>query len=189
MNSIVWQLTQSQTPQFPHIRTKRERKYSPWGAHDVRVEVIPVIKDFVDLPFKIRYPGVDEQRLLNPFNYIRFYLDRLLPHVDKILYLDTDVIVLAEIPNMVDNHLVTANDMPIAASIRPQSFEQWVNFSEPAVEKSGIDPNTKAFNAGVLLINLSIWRTKRTSEKFEFWMHLNQDYPIYQHGSQPHLCC
>lgn len=144
----------------------------------------------VDLPINVRHPGKAEIRLLNPANYIRFLLADLLESescVTKVLYLDTDVIVLDDISKMYDNHLIDPTSRVLAAAKRGKHIGLYANFSERAVLESGILPNTTAFNAGVMLIRLDNWRAQDITRKVRYWMQLNEQHPIYELGSQPPL--
>jgi len=142
----------------------------------------------VDLPINVRHPGKAEIRLLNPANYIRFLLaDLLESDVTKVLYLDTDVIVLDDISKMYDNHLIDPTSRVLAAAKRGKHVSLYANFSERAVLESGILPNTTAFNAGVILIRLDNWRAQDITRKVRYWMQLNEQHQIYELGSQPPL--
>jgi lipopolysaccharide biosynthesis glycosyltransferase len=151
--------------------------------------VIVHATDFqVDLPITVRYPGIAEKRLLNPANYLRFFLaDLLQPDVTKVLYLDTDVIVFKDVSKMYDNYLLDPTSVVLAAAKRDKRLSEYANFSDRAVIDSGVSPDTTAFNAGVLLIRLDIWRAQNITEKVRHWMQLNKEHPIYELGSQPPL--
>jgi lipopolysaccharide biosynthesis glycosyltransferase len=45
------------------------------------------------------------QNLVHPLNYARFQLADIYPHLDKILYIDPDVVVQADLADMWDAHL------------------------------------------------------------------------------------
>ena len=157
------------------------------SAQPISVYVTSVNSDIVDLPVKVRFPGKSEQRLLNHFNYVRFYLHRLMPDVDKVLYLDTDVIVLTDVSSLFDEHLVGEGTPILAAGSRSQPLSKWANFSDPEILRARLNPNTPAFNAGVLLIRLDRWREQNVTEQVRFWMNINRERALYQHGSQPPL--
>ena len=156
-----------------------------WQHFDLTITAPP--EEMVDLPIKIRYPGKSERRLRSSFNYVRFFLHLLLPQVNKVLYLDTDVIVLDDIANLYDAHLVPDQSSVLAACARNQLMSKWINFTDPDVINARIDPTIQTFNAGVLLIRLDIWRAQHLTDKIRFWMTRNHERPIYEHGSQPPL--
>ena len=63
----------------------------------------------VALPILIRLTSKADQRLASPHNYLRFFLHELLPDIDKILYLDTDVVVLADVAELSKNILLVTS--------------------------------------------------------------------------------
>lgn len=89
--------------------------------------------------------------------YTRFYLDELLPELDKVIYLDDDIIVqqdLAELNSVLleDYYCAAVRDM-VAETSTPSHMEK-------------LRCNLKYyFNAGVMLLNLKKMREDKTSEK------------------------
>lgn len=83
---------------------------------------------------------------VTPSTYIRFELADALPKLDKVLYLDADIIIAGDIQELWDtniaNHYIAAVENPFFD--RHQSL--------------GMDNSYGYFNAGVLLANLSLWR-------------------------------
>lgn len=104
--------------------------------------------------------------------YYRFFIEKLFPNdVDKLVYLDSDIIVnssLSELCNVdLQHHLLAAV---------PQ-----VN-TEENITRLGLPPGSKYFNAGVLVINLKKWREHNVSHKLMQYSEENQD--IIEWGDQ-----
>jgi lipopolysaccharide biosynthesis glycosyltransferase len=78
--------------------------------------------------------------------YLRLWIDELFPGTHRVLYLDPDIIVTADIDELwnwdLKGHTLAA--VPIPGSTRP------------AVH--GFPPGSQYFNAGVMLIDLNSWR-------------------------------
>lgn len=95
--------------------------------------------------------------------YYRLSIGELLPKsVDKIIYLDCDIVVIGKIIEMwnidIDNNILGA--------VTEKGF---VDFA-----KLGIDSKENYFNAGILLINLKKWRKQEIGRKcFDF---IKNDY-------------
>ena len=150
------------------------------------VEIHPVTSK-VDLPIMIR-AGAAEERLNSDFNFIRFYVaDILGVEVDKLLYLDTDVIALDDVCKLFDTHLVSDSDKILAAAARSSPLSSHLNFSIPEISSSGLSPGDDAFNAGVLLIRTDNWKKQNVTKKIKYWMDLNIRSPAFLLGSQPPL--
>jgi lipopolysaccharide biosynthesis glycosyltransferase len=101
-------------------------------------------------------------------NYYRLLAPQLLPDdVDKVLYLDSDIIVRSSLNELWRNDLTNYALAAVA------------NLDEPA-GTLGLPRGAKYFNSGVLLINLTFWRQHSVSEtalafirnhpeKVEYW--------------------
>lgn len=85
--------------------------------------------------------------------YIRFEIPELLSKIDKVLYLDADLIILDDI---VDYWNIDISEYYVAAVENP-FFDRYSSL--------GMKPSYGYFNAGVLLINLSKWRKDNVKEK------------------------
>lgn len=85
--------------------------------------------------------------------YIRFEIPSLLSNLEKVLYLDADIVIsddLSELFNTnIENNYVAAVENPF--------FDRY--------ESLGMSRNDGYFNAGVLLINLSLWRERNIKNK------------------------
>ena len=94
--------------------------------------------------------------------YIRFEVPSLLSKLDKVLYLDADLVVaddLSEFWNVdVTNHYVAAVENPF--------FDRY--------ESLGMDAKQGYFNAGVLLMNLNRWRADDVKAKAIDFLKINK---------------
>lgn len=105
--------------------------------------------DFSSFKFKAKYPK---------YTYFRLFLADLAPgNIDTALFLDSDLIItgsleqLAEI-DMSDKFICAASEASVDDNVRRLN-----NIGCPA---------ESYFNAGVLLINLTLWRKQKFSEAF-----------------------
>lgn len=80
-------------------------------------------RQFVDFTYEIKEPNypvsVENQEIKNTFQMcasLRLFLPDLLPHVDKILYLDTDIVLLDSLDNIWNQfHIMNASQMAAMA--------------------------------------------------------------------------
>lgn len=98
---------------------------------------------------------------LSAATYYRLFLPELLPaEVSRVLYLDTDVVVRQPIEDLWDTDLGCHS---LAAVQKPRAGE----FGEV-----GLSRESDYFNAGVLLIDLPRWRSRRIgAAALEFALH------------------
>lgn len=86
--------------------------------------------------------------------YYRLYLPALVPEtIEKLLYLDTDIVVIGDLLPLYNTDM---KGLPAAA----------VNYPD-AVAKPELNVHTPGdyFNAGVMLMNLAVWKQQHISEK------------------------
>lgn len=101
--------------------------------------------------------------------YFRLSVHNLFPEVDKILYLDCDLIVTKSLKELFDNdiddYLALAVDNIVVNCYRknPQKFQ----FFHDYLNSIGLDKDTRYFNSGVLLINSKLWREINIEKLFE----------------------
>lgn len=85
----------------------------------------------------------------------RLMLPELLPDLDRILYLDSDIIIRRDIARVFSETDVT--DMLLAAVAEPPIEDQ-----EPKRKAMGLDPR-QYFNSGFLILNLDLMRREASS--------------------------
>ncbi len=126
-------------------------------------------KNLADL--EVNVVGLDRNSNMNSFTtYSRLFLPSLLPKdIDKIIYLDCDILVVGSFKELWD---ININDYYVGGVLD-------VN-STPAKIRLGLKLEEDYFNAGILLINLKKWRENNVEEKFISFMIENQNR-FYQH--------
>lgn len=104
--------------------------------------------------------------------YYRVICANIIPSdVDKILYLDCDIIVRDSIREFWD---LDIEDYALAATIDPA----WTQGQK--YERLGLNPNDKYFCSGVMLINLKYWRSiDATKQCFDVLSHMKDN--LLQH--------
>lgn len=95
--------------------------------------------------------------------YLRLMVTDLLPeYLEKIIYLDCDLIVNSDLKELWDVDVKNYHIAAVQSSGIPfvSSPRDLIRYSE-----LNIPPDHKYFNSGVLVINLSRWRTDNISQK------------------------
>lgn len=96
-------------------------------------------------------------------------IPNLFPDIDKILYLDCDLIVIKSLKELfncdIDNYLAIVADHAVWNYYRknPKKFPDIHNY----FISIGLDKDTHYFNSGVLLINNKLWRKINIEKLFE----------------------
>ncbi|KAK7271719.1 hypothetical protein RJT34_27850 [Clitoria ternatea] len=172
-------------------------------ASDVRIESKDdltkiVHSSFPSLRFKVYVfreslvedlisPSIREA-LDNPLNYARSYLADLLEGcIERVIYLDSDVIVVDDIlelwkVSLTGSRVIGAPEYCRANFTRYFSYEFWSSseFSEVFQWKRPC-----YFNTGVMVMDLVKWREGDYTRKIEKWMEIQKERRIYKLGSLP----
>ncbi|GLT42567.1 hypothetical protein SLA2020_165590 [Shorea laevis] len=127
------------------------------------------------------------QALDQPLNYARIYLaDILPPHVKRIIYLDSDLVVVDDIGNLWE---VDLEGKVLAA---PEYCH--ANFTKYFTNLFWSDRNLSStfegrtpcyFNTGVMVVDIEKWRQGGYMQKVEEWMAVQKQRRIYHLGSLP----
>ena len=130
----------------------------------------------------------DSTRLKAPSNYVRYILADALPqNTTKCMYMDTDIVALKDIVPLYNETLRLSTK--ILGAFPRESRNIWNETYRKLIDH-GIDvaeplPN---FNAGLLIINLDLWRRQNISQKAAEVASLNNKLALWPHfGSQPPL--
>ncbi|KAH7566464.1 hypothetical protein ACOSQ2_023280 [Xanthoceras sorbifolium] len=123
-----------------------------------------------------------------PLNYARNYLANLLPPcVEKVVYLDSDLVVVDDIAMLaatpLGDHAVLA--APEYCNANFTSYFTPSFWSNPTLSMAFAGRNACYFNTGVMVIDLERWREGDYTTKITEWMELQKRMRIYELGSLP----
>lgn len=140
----------------------------------------------VDLVKDMISPSIREA-LEQPLNYARTYLADILPScVKRVIYLDSDLVVLDDIAKLWGTNLYSH---PLGA---PEYCH--ANFTKYFTDMFWIDATLSAvfegrnpcyFNTGVMVMDLEMWRFWGYIQAIEDWMEVQKELRIYELGSLP----
>lgn len=134
------------------------------GSFFTVIHVVTQDLDFLPMP---------KQNCVNHISlatYYRLLISHLIPEIDKVLYLDCDVIVNACLDELWN---LDISDKSIGA------VYQITKWNLVDCNRLSIPPEYGYFNAGVLLINLDYWRKNNMYEIFIDYIKLNSERILY----------
>lgn len=156
------------------ISSENKRKISKYEQENVSIE-------FVDLNYYIQKikDKLYTRDYYSKTTYFRLFIPNLYPQYDKVLYLDSDIVVLDDIAKLFNTDM--GDDLVAAA---PDDVIQFNPVFQTYAEKVvGVADYRRYFNAGVLLMNLHQLRKFKFQEKFvylldkiKFSVAQDQDY-------------
>ncbi|XP_052196803.1 probable galacturonosyltransferase-like 10 [Diospyros lotus] len=128
------------------------------------------------------------QALDNPLNYARSYFaDILEPCVRRVIYLDSDVVVVDDIQklwsiSLTGSSVIGAPEYCHANFTKYFTDEFWF---DPELPKVFEGKKPCYFNTGVMVMDLWRWRNGNYRQKLEKWMEIQRGRRIYELGSLP----
>lgn len=127
------------------------------------------------------------QALEQPLNYARSYLaDLLEPCVNRVIYLDSDLVVVDDIAKLWKTSL--GSRIIGAPEYCHANFTKYFTGGFWSEERfSGTFRGRKPcyFNTGVMVIDLKKWRRGGYTKRIEKWMEIQRRERIYELGSLP----
>lgn len=128
------------------------------------------------------------QALENPLNYARNYLGDILGRcVDRVIYLDSDVLVVDDIHKLW-NISLSGSRVIGAPEYCHANFTKYFTdgfWSDPVLSRVFSSRRPCYFNTGVMVMDLVRWRQGNYRKRIENWMELQRKRRIYDLGSLP----
>ncbi|KAL9289860.1 hypothetical protein ACSQ67_024366 [Phaseolus vulgaris] len=124
-------------------------------------------------------------KYLSMLNHLRFYLPQVYPKLDKILFLDDDIVVQKDLTGLwaVDlNGKVNGAVETCGQSFH--RFDKYLNFSNPHIARN-FDPNACGWAYGMNIFDLKEWKKKDITGIYHKWQNMNEDRVLWKLGTLP----
>lgn len=128
------------------------------------------------------------QALDSPLNYARSYLaDLLEPCVERVIYLDSDIIVIDDIQKLWRVSLTGSRVIgaPEYCHVKLENYFSAEFWSDAEYSKAFAGKTACYFNTGVMVMDLVRWRKGDYTSKIVKWMEIQKEKRIYELGSLP----
>ncbi|XP_062192339.1 probable galacturonosyltransferase 4 [Phragmites australis] len=124
-------------------------------------------------------------KYLSILNHLRFYLPEIYPKLDKMLFLDDDVVVKKDLSGIWSiNMKGKVNGAVETCGESFHRFDRYLNFSNPVIAKN-FDPHACGWAFGMNVFDLAEWRRQNITQIYHSWQKLNQDRSLWKLGSLP----
>ncbi|MED6132939.1 Polygalacturonate 4-alpha-galacturonosyltransferase [Stylosanthes scabra] len=124
-------------------------------------------------------------KYLSMLNHLRFYLPQVYPKLDKILFLDDDIIVQKDLTGLWDVNLHgKVNGAVETCGESFHRFDKYLNFSNPHIAKN-FDPNACGWAYGMNMFDLKEWKKKDITGIYHKWQNMNEDRVLWKLGTLP----
>ena len=125
-----------------------------YGNRAVFYDMKPEMLEDIQLNSNIKFNG---KQMYSIATYYRMFLPSLLPkEIDRILYLDCDIIVLQNVKELFELHMDGYGVAAVRDNVLYGSYHRF---------KMGLGLQHSSFCAGMMMINLSYWRENDSQRK------------------------
>ncbi|KAL6557335.1 putative galacturonosyltransferase 9 [Orobanche minor] len=123
----------------------------------------------------------------NPYSSLldelRFYMPEMYPKLNKILFLDDDVVVQKDLTGLwnidLDGKVNGAVETCFGSFRR---YGQYLNFSHPLIREK-FNPRSCSWAFGMNIFDLDAWRQEGCTEQYRSWQNLNVNQTLYKSGT------
>lgn len=124
-------------------------------------------------------------KYLSILNHLRFYLPEMYPKLDKMVFLDDDIVVKKDLAGLWSiNMKGKVNGAVETCGESFHRYDRYLNFSNPIITKS-FDPHACVWAFGMNVFDLAEWRRQNITEIYHSWQKLNEDRSLWKLGTLP----
>ncbi|XP_020091794.1 polygalacturonate 4-alpha-galacturonosyltransferase-like isoform X2 [Ananas comosus] len=124
-------------------------------------------------------------KYLSMLNHLRFYLPQVYPKLDKILFLDDDIVVQKDLTALWSVDLNgNVNGAVETCGESFHRFDKYLNFSNPHIAQN-FDPNACGWAYGMNIFDLKAWKKKDITGIYHRWQNMNEDRVLWKLGTLP----
>ncbi|CAL5011668.1 unnamed protein product [Urochloa decumbens] len=124
-------------------------------------------------------------KYLSILNHLRFYLPEIYPKLDKIVFLDDDIVVKKDLTGLWSiNMKGKVNGAVETCGESFHRFDRYLNFSNPVIAKN-FDPHACGWAFGMNVFDLAEWKKQNITQIYHSWQKLNQDRSLWKLGTLP----
>lgn len=133
-----------------------------------------------DVNLKFRNP-----KYLSILNHLRFYLPEIFPKLNKVLFLDDDIVVQKDLTGLWRiNMKGKVNGAVETCGESFHRFDRYLNFSNPLISRN-FNPHACGWAYGMNIFDLMEWRKQKITEVYHSWQKLNQNRQLWKLGTLP----
>ncbi|KAA8523829.1 hypothetical protein F0562_010252 [Nyssa sinensis] len=131
-------------------------------------------------PIKYRNP-----KYLSMLNHLRFYIPEVFPALDKVVFLDDDVVVQKDLSLLfsidLNGNVIGAVETCMETFHR---YHKYLNYSHPLI-RAHFDPDACGWAFGMNIFDLVEWRKRNVTGIYHYWQEKNIDRTLWKLGTLP----
>ncbi|KAL0729005.1 hypothetical protein Bca4012_025098 [Brassica carinata] len=125
-------------------------------------------------------------------NHIRIHLPELFPSLDKVVFLDDDIVIQTDLSQLWDIDMDGKVNGAVETCrgedkfVMSKKFKSYLNFSNPIIARN-FNPEECAWAYGMNVFDLAAWRKTNISSTYYHWLdeNLKSDLSLWQLGTLP----
>nr|KYP47967.1 Glycosyltransferase QUASIMODO1 [Cajanus cajan] len=137
------------------------------------------------------YQGVNfEPKLQNPkslslLNHLRFYIPEIYPLLEKVVFVDDDVVVQKDLTPLFSLDLHGNVNGAVETCLEAfHRYYKYLNFSNSIIS-SKFDPQACGWALGMNVFDLVAWRKANVTARYHYWQEQNADGTLWKLGTLP----
>ncbi|OVA00756.1 Glycosyl transferase [Macleaya cordata] len=131
-------------------------------------------------------------KYISLLNHLRIYLPELFPYLDKVVFLDDDVVVQRDLSPLWNIDLGGKVNGAVETCegednwVMSKRFKNYFNFSHPLIAKN-LNPDECAWAYGMNIFDLHAWRKTNIRETYHSWLkeNLKSNLTLWKLGTLP----
>ncbi|PWA55321.1 Glycosyl transferase, family 8 [Artemisia annua] len=146
--------------------------------------------DLLGYPLEVSQDVDNKPNFLNSnheslLNHLRFYIPEIYPHLEKVVFLDDDVIVQKDLTPLFSLDLHGNINGAVETCLEAfHRLYKYLNFSNPVLS-SKIDPQGCGWAFGLNIFDLVAWRNTNVTGLYQYWVEQNADGNLWKLGTLP----
>ncbi|XP_072973026.1 hexosyltransferase GAUT11 [Typha angustifolia] len=145
----------------------------------------PLVKQLLTTKTQDRDTKFHNGKFASLLNYLRFYIPQIHPHLEKVVFLDDDVVVQKDLTALfsveLHGNVIGAVETCLEAFHR---FYKYLNFSNPLIN-SKFDPQACGWAFGMNIFDLIAWKKGNVTAQYHYWQDQNADQTLWRTGTLP----
>lgn len=118
-------------------------------------------------------------------NHLRFYLPEIHPSLEKVVFLDDDIVVQKDLTPLFSLDLHGNVNGAVETCLEGfHRFYKYLNFSDPRIS-SKFDPQACAWAFGMNIFDLIAWKKANVTSRYHHWQEQNADRILWKSGTLP----
>lgn len=167
IDDFTW-LNASYVPVLQQLQDEETRSYYFKGSQDMKSAV------------KFRNP-----KYLSMLNHLRFYIPEVYPALEKVVFLDDDVVVQKDLTPLFSVDLHGNVNGAVETCLETfHRYHKYLNFSDTKI-RSHFDADACGWAFGMNVFDLVAWKKVNVTSRYHYWQKQNVDRTLWKLGTLP----